>query len=400
MNMTMKNPCQPSRKSAVAAATATAIVFATTLLVTGCQKETPTPPAPSAPPGPVTMDLTTGQVSELKIGTVGTHAFPSEITAVGNIDYDEDLSVQVFSIYQGKIISNFFNLGDDVKKGQALYTIDSPDLLNAENNLISSVAAIILYSNELARATELYKTNGVARRELEQATSDANTAEGAYKTARDAVRIFGKTDEEIAQIETTRKADPVLVVPSPVSGRITAKFAQPGLLVQPGSVPAPYTVSDLTTKWMVANVTETDSTVLRVGQPVKATLLAYPTNVFEGKVSQLGTTLDPNVHRVMLRCDLADPTNALRPNMLATFTITYKEPVVSVAIPTTGVVRNSDGTFETWVTVDRHRFVERFLKIGKVDDGQFQVLDGLAAGETAVSSGSVFLSNLIDLPAD
>jgi hypothetical protein len=64
------------------------------------------------------------------------------------------------------------------------------------------------------------------------------------------------------------------------------------------------------------------------------------------------------------------------------------------------VVRNSDGTFETWVTVDRHRFVERFLKIGKVDDGQFQVLDGLAAGETAVSSGSVFLSNLIDLPAD
>jgi cobalt-zinc-cadmium efflux system membrane fusion protein len=192
----------------------------------------------------------------------------------------------------------------------------------------------------------------------------------------------------------------VLVVPSPVSGRITAKFAQPGLLVQPGSVPAPYTVSDLTTKWMVANVTETDSTVLRVGQPVKATLLAYPTNVFEGKVSQLGTTLDPNVHRVMLRCDLADPTNALRPNMLATFTITYKEPVVSVAIPTTGVVRNSDGTFETWVTVDRHRFVERFLKIGKVDDGQFQVLDGLAAGETAVSSGSVFLSNLIDLPAD
>jgi len=290
------------------------------------------------------------------------------------------------------------NLGDDVQKGQTLYTIDSPDLLNAENNLIGAVAANILYSNELVRATELYKTNGVARRELEQATSDANTAEGAYKSAHDAVRIFGKTEAEITQIETTRKLDAALVVPSPVSGRITARFAQPGLLVQPGSVPAPYTVADVSTKWLLVNVTESDSPLFQVGQPVAAKVMAYPTNVFEGKILRLGTTVDPNVHRLTAICEIPDPNNKLRPGMAANFTIAVGEPIVSVAIPTTGVDRNSDGTYEAWVTVDRRVFAQRRVKIGLERDGQYQVLEGLHAGELIVTEGAVFISNILYAP--
>jgi cobalt-zinc-cadmium efflux system membrane fusion protein len=344
------------------------------------------------------VTLAPGQLNAIKIGTVGSHAFPIEIEAVGNIDYDEDLSVQVFSPYQGKIISAYANLGDDVRKGQPLYTIDSPDLMQAESTLIAAAAANVLYSNELVRAKALYQTNGVAQRELEQATSDEQTAEGAYKAAHDTVDVFGKTEDEIRRIEISRKIDPVLVVASPVNGRITARCAQPGLLVQPGGVPAPYSVADLSTKWMVANVAESDSTLIQVGQPVQGKLLAYPDQVFAGKVSQLGTSLDPNVHRVMLRCEIADPTNQLRPNMLATFKITVKDPIVSLAIPTSGLDRNSDGTYEAWVTTDRHIFAQRRVKIGLEDDGQYQVLDGLNAGETVVTSGSVFISNILYAP--
>jgi cobalt-zinc-cadmium efflux system membrane fusion protein len=329
---------------------------------------------------------------------LGTHLFSVERTAIGSIDYNEDLSVQVFSPYQGKIIAASANLGDEVRKGQPLYTIESPDLMNAESTLIAAVAANILFSNELVRATALYGTNGVARRELEQATSDANTAEGAYKAAHDAVLVFGKTETEINQIEASRKIDPVLVVPSPVSGRITARNAQPGLLVQPGNVPAPYSVADLATKWMVANVTESDSPLFHAGQSLQATVMAYPGRAFDGKISRLGTSVDPNTHRVMVRCEIADPKDELRSGMLATFTIQIQDSVESVAIPMTGVVRNGDGTMAAWVTTDGHRFIQRIIKIGLQQDGQDQVLAGLQRGELAVTDGAIFISNILYAP--
>jgi cobalt-zinc-cadmium efflux system membrane fusion protein len=401
----MRKSMPLSRKATAVIAAVAGIVFATVLLKSGFgQPANPSPPPASVPApvpasnAPPTVPLEPSQLDAIKIGAVGTYTFPIERTAVGSIDYDEDLSVQVFSVYQGKIINAYANLGDDVKKGQPLYTIESPDLMNAESALIAAVSANILFSNELVRATDLYGTNGVAKRELEQATSDANTAEGAYKAAHDAVRVFGKTEDEINQIETSRKIDPALVVPSPVSGRITARCAQPGLLVQPGNLPAPYTVSDLSTVWLLVNVTESDVPMFHVGQPVAAKVMAFPGRVFDGKILRLGTTVDPTVHRLTVICNIADPKGELHPGMIANFTIAVEDPIVSVAIPTTGVDRNSDGTYEVWVTTDRHIFTQRQVKIGLESDGQYQVLDGLKTGELVVTSGAVFLSNILYAP--
>jgi cobalt-zinc-cadmium efflux system membrane fusion protein len=405
MEMRTKKPFLPDTKpAAMLIVTIATIAFATFLpksasgQATNTTTAAGTAPASNAAPAEATVDLGTNQLKAIKIETVGTNLFPVEKMAVGSIDYDEDLSVQVFSPYQGKIITALASLGDDVQKGQPLYTIDSPDLVQAENTLIGAAATFELTSKELARATALYGTNGVSEREKEQATSDAQTAEGALKAARDAVRVFGKTEEEINQIAATRKIDPALVVRSPVAGRITARNAQPGLLVQPGNAPAPYSVADLSTKWMVANVTETDSPVLRVGQPVTAKLLALPGRIFTGKISALGTLIDPNTHRVMLRCEIADPNNELRPGMLATFAIQVQDPVGSVAIPVNGVVRNGDGTFAAWVTTDRHRFLQRIVKLGLQSDGQYQVVEGLQPGELAVTDGAVFISNILYAP--
>jgi cobalt-zinc-cadmium efflux system membrane fusion protein len=398
----MKKSIRLDRQATAVLATVAAIVFATIFLKSGLgQPANPSPPAGPAPASnapPATVTLEPSQLDAIKIGTVGIYAFPVETPAVGSIDYDEDLSVQVFSSYQGKIINAFANLGDNVQKGQPLYTIDSPDLVNAESTLIAAAAANILYSNELARARTLYGTNGVAQRELEQATSDANTAEGAYKAAHDAMRVFGKTEDEIHQIETSRKMDPALVVPSPVSGRITARCAQPGLLVQPGNVPAPYTVADVSKVWLLVNVTESDIPLFRVGQAVAANVMAFPGRVFDGTILRLGTTVDPNVHRLTVICEIADPKGELHPGMVANFTIAVKDPVVAVAIPTSGVDRNSDGTYEAWVTVDRHVFAQRRVKIGMERDGQYQVLEGLQVGELVVTSGAVFLSNILYAP--
>ena len=235
-------------------------------------------------------------------------------------------------------------------------------------------------------------------RELEQAVNDQQTAEGSYKAARDAVRIFGKTDAEIDEIVAVRKVDPVLVVPSPIAGQVTCYDAPPGLLVQPGNSPAPFTVSDISVKWMLANVIESDTPLYHVDQPVRVTLMAYPGRVFEGKISKVYPNVDPATHRMTVRCEIADPQNELRPGMLANFVVRVQDPVESVAIPFNGVVRNGDGTYASWVTTDRHHFIQRLVKIGLQKDGRYQVLDGLQAGALAVVDGAIFLNNILEAP--
>ena len=354
--------------------------------------------ATNAPPSAATVELAASQLNAVKIEPVQSYPFPVERSAPGSINYDEDLSVQVFSPYPGKILAAMANLGDEVQKGQPLYTIDSPDLIQAESTLIAAAATFSLTTKELARAKELYGTNGVSEREIEQTTSDQQTAEGALKAARNAVLLFGKTDTEIDRIAASRQIDPALIVRSPISGRITARNAQPGLLVQPGSAPAPYAVADLSTKWMVANVTESDSPLFHVGQAVQAKVMAFGERVFEGKISRMATALDPSTHRVMVRCEIADPQDELRPGMLANFTIQVHEPVDSPSIPMTGIVRNGDGTMAAWVTGDRRQFEQRIVNLGLQRDGRYQVLAGLKPGDLVVTDGAIFLSNMLEAP--
>jgi membrane fusion protein, heavy metal efflux system len=343
-----------------------------------------------------TLDLSPSQLNSIKIESVGKYLFPVDDEAVGSIDFDEDLSVQVFPAYQGTIIDTLAQLGAEVQKDQPLYTIKSPDLIQAESTLIGAAATFELTSKELTRAKSLYASDtGVPQRELEQATSDEQTAEGALKAARDAVRVFGKTDAEIDQMIASRVIDPALVVRSPIMGRITSKNAQPGFLVQPGNLPAPYSVADVTIKWMLADVIESDIPHFHFGQPVDVGVLAYPGRVFKGKVSKIYEAVDPNTHRVTIRSEISDPHDELRPGMLANFVIRVHNPIESTAIAANGVVREGDGTMTTWVTTDRRHFVQRVVKTGLRRDGQVQILEGLQPGELAVTDGAVFLSNML-----
>jgi membrane fusion protein, heavy metal efflux system len=345
------------------------------------------------PSDAASVDLTEKQASTLKIGAVGSRDFTLFKTAVGTIDFNEDFLVQVFSQYPGKILKANFNIGDDVKAGDVLFTIDSPDLLQAESTLLATAGVLELQKRTLARATGLLKAGGSAQKDVDQSTSDEQTAEGNFKAARDAVRIFGKTDAEIDQIVEKRKVDSVLLVPSPISGRIVARSAAPGFLTQPGTAPAPYAVADLSTMWMIANVIEADAPAYKLGQSVEVTVPAYPDTVFKGRVTTLGSIIDPNTHRQLVRSQIDDPKHLLRSGMFASFVIRVGDPMPSLAVPANGVVREGDGTMTVWVTGDSRHFTKRTVKIGLQQDGWTQILEGLQPGEIVVTDGAVFLSN-------
>jgi len=358
---------------------------------TGAKADAPVP----APHEPDSVDLSDSQLSAVKVEPIEERDFPVEKQAVGSIDFNENMAVQVFTPYQGRIIALFAEVGDDVKKGQTLFTIDSPDLLQAESTLIAAAGVLDLDRKNLDRLRELFTTQAVSQHDVEQATSDEQTAEGNLRAARDAVRLFGKTDADIDHIIAERSADPTLVVPSPIAGRITARNAAPGLFVQPGGAPAPYMVADINTMWMVANVAEDDSPAFHVGQQARVTVDAYPGREFVGKISTVGATVDPNTRRVLVRSEINDPQHELRSGMFANFTISVGAPMRSPAVPVDGVVREGDGTMTMWITAARRRFTRRTVKIGEERDGYRQILEGVKAGELVATEGALFLSNAL-----
>ena len=325
-----------------AAATVATMVIAPVLLLSACG-ETGSSGAPmetssnsNAAQSEATVELTAEQLNSVKIEPVGTHLFPVEKEAVGRIDREQDLSI-----------------------------------VQAESTLIGAAAAVMVTSNELARAQELYTTNGVAKRELEQAISDEQTAEAALKAAHDAVLALGITDAEMDRMIA--------------SGRIELPSA-------------PESVTNAPTKWLVVSVIESDSPQVQVGQPVHFTVPAYPDRVFECKVSRTYAVVDPNGHRLEIRCEIADPGNELRLGMLANAVVRVHDPVEATAISEKGVVREGDGTMTAWVTTDRHRFVQRRVKIGLQTDGMDEIVDGLQRGELAVTDGAIFLDNMLQAP--
>jgi membrane fusion protein, heavy metal efflux system len=347
------------------------------------------------PPSRDSVELSDSQLVSVKVEPAGERVFAIEKSAVGSIDFNQEMAVQVFTPYQGRIVGLFATVGDEVKKGQTLFTIDSPDLLQAESTLIAAAGVLEFTTRNLARLKQLYTTKAISQRDLEQAVSDQQTAEGNVRAGRDSVRLFGKSEAEIDSIIAKRMADPILVVPSPISGRITARNAAPGLYVQPGNAPAPFAVADVSTMWMLANVAETDSPDFKVGQEVKVRIMAFPSRVFDGKISTISSTVDPNTHRVWVRSEVADPHHELRAGMFATFVIRTADPVRAVAIPLDGVVREGDGTMTVWITADRRRFTKRTVRIGLQQDGYRQILEGLQPGELVATEGALFLSNAL-----
>lgn len=244
---------------------------------------------------------------------------------------------------------------------------EDPAVVQAESTLIGAAAASALAHAELARVQGLGTANGIPQKELEQAQSDQETADAALKAARDAVLALGKTDAQIDRMIA--------------AGRIETASAGTG-------------------RWVVAYVPEADSPMLHVGEPAHVSLEALPGRVFHGAVSLIYGTVDPNLHRVTVRCALTEPGTDLRPGMLADVAIEVGKPVDSPAVPADSVVREGDGTMTVWVTADRRQFTQRTVVTGLREDGLVQILKGVKAGELVVTAGAIFLDNMLQARAD
>jgi membrane fusion protein, heavy metal efflux system len=295
----------------------------------------PPPAAASSAADAPSIDLSATQVAAIQVAPAGMYSFPVVRTELGSVAFAED-----------------------------------PAIVQAESTLLGAAATLQLTRKELQRARLLYGAQGVSGREVEQATSDAQTAAAALAAARVALHALGKGDAQIDRMIAT--------------GHIDASPA-----------------AQAATQWVEANVFESDIGLVHPGESVRVAVTAYPGKTFTGRVHAVYATVDPNLHRQTVRCEVADPMRQLRPGMLATITIELRSPLDALAVPADGVVREGDGTLTAWVTSDRRHFTQRVIKTGLREDGQVQILAGLQPKELVVTRGAIYLDNMINAaPSD
>ena len=364
----------------------------------GHENETPQPVT-----GKVAEDvlqLTARQVEEVQPHPIESASFQDEKLAIGNIDFDQTTAVQVFSPNQGKIGRVLVNAGDDVVKGQVLYTVNVPDIAQAGANLISAAGVLRNADETLKRARILVESKSIAPKEYAQNVSDQQAAEAAYKAAKASILLFGVTEAEINGLLENRKVDIEMPVRSPISGRVVARNASPGLLVQPGNTPAPITVAGLKKMWLLANVPEAEVADYKPGQTMAMTTSAYPDKVFAGVVKYVGDSSDPNTHRVLVRSEIEDPEHLLRAQMLADFKIKVSAPRKTLYLPVDAITRENDGAMVAWTQMDPTHFKRVKVKIGTTQDDKVEILEGIAEGQVVATHKGLFLDNLYALTSN
>jgi len=353
------------------------------------------------------VTVTDAQMAQIKLGTVEARTFWDEKTAVGQIALNEDATTPIFPPYPGRVTRLFPRPGDTVKTGDPLFEIDSPDLVQAESTLIAAAATLQkarsqldLTGRALARQRELFRAKASAQKDLEQAEADQRGAEsdfrsatGALAAAQDAVRIFGKTDAEINRIKEQRRTDPVMPVFAPIGGTVVMRKAGPGQYVQPSNSDPVYTIADLSRMWLVANVAELDIPYVHLGDQVTVKVAAYPRETFQARITNIGAVVDPATRRVTVRSEIEPKGFQLKPQMFASFRIITDAGTPSPAVPAGALTRDGDKA-TIWVRTAPRQFVAHAVQRGVEQEGMVQILSGVAVGDTVVTEGGVYLSNV------
>jgi cobalt-zinc-cadmium efflux system membrane fusion protein len=347
------------------------------------------------------------QLQGIKLEDVGTQAFRAEKIATGKIGLNEDVSTPVFSPYTGRIVRLIARPGDVVRKGATLFEIDTPDLVQAEQDVIAANIALSRANTALSLATKaeerqhrLYLNKAVALKDWEQAEADLKNAErdvhsaqSVLSASRSRLRAFGKSDEEIAKVESDRQIDRIARVNSPLGGTIIARKVGPGQFVKPDNPDPLFSIADLSTVWLLADVYESDVPLIRIGQPVKVQVAAYPKESFSARVAYVGVAVDPATHRVAVRSVVENHEHKLKPDMFASFRLLTDSEVQALAVPVTAIVHDG-GKTSVWIRQNGNQFGRREVDVGLEQAGYVQIISGLKAGDQVVSEGSIFISNI------
>ena len=365
------------------------------------------PKAAAVAPG--TFRPTQEQWAGLKVIPVEEKTFRTEQITDGNIAINDDTTTPVFSPYSGRVTRVIAKLGDEVRAGDPLMAVEASEVVQAQNDLVAALGALNTARSQLKlaqanerRQHELYLAKSGALKDWLQSQADLITARNALRSAdtaraaaRNRLRILGKSVQEIATQETApgSQMSPEALVRAPIGGTVVQRQIGLGQYITSaagGAANPVYSIGNLSTVWLIANVRETDARSVQIGQAVEVRVLAYPARVFNARITWIAPSIDAATRRLPVRAEVDNHDRALKPQMFASFSIITGAEVAAPALPESAVIYEG-GQAHVWVALDDGSVAARSIQVGRTANGMVEVTQGLAAGEKIIASGTLFI---------
>ena len=336
------------------------------------------------------VTLTPAQASRIRVSTVTMQAYRPVVQTTGTVAFNGDRSTQVLAPVSGPITRILVNPGAVVQRGQALATVTSPDFAAATAAYRKAQAAYLNAQRIADLDAQLFKNDAIPRRELEQAQTDAASAAADRDAAIEQMRALGVDDASIAAVRENRAGAPTqAVIRAPIAGTVVEKLVNPGQLIQAGSTPC-FTIADLSTVWVMANVFESDMAAVAAGQAATITTGALPAPI-TGQVTYVSALVDPASKAAAVRILAPNPRGVLKRDMLVNVAIRAAEGRNGLLIPVSAVMRDDQNLPFVYVARPDNHYGRRQVTLGSRTGDQYEVAAGLTAGERIVVDGALFL---------
>ena len=326
------------------------------------------------------------QMSHVQVVTIAPTTLKRTLRLTGSVAYNAFNTTPVITQVGGPVTRILVVPGEHVKVGQGMLEVSSPDYSQLLDAYLKAADSYRLTEKNYTRAQDLYQHHAIAERDLEQAESDRNQAQADMNAAEQGLKILGiKNPAGLAKAPSSAQI-PVL---APISGEVVERLVSPGQVVQAGQTQA-FTISDLSTVWVLANVYQGDLAYVHSGDEVVVQTDAYPGS-FHGRISYVAPALDPNTRTLQARVVVDNPGERLKRDMYCTVTVTAGSIANVVVVPNASVLRDDNNQPFVYVASGSNQFGRRDVEIGENQNGQTQILKGISPGERVVGDGSLFL---------
>jgi cobalt-zinc-cadmium efflux system membrane fusion protein len=347
-------------------------------------------PAKGASPGVSNTTLTPDQLEHLKIAPVAAVSFRPEVQTTGTVAFDGDISTQVLSPISGPVMRILVEPGAWVKKGAVLATVSSPDFASAVSDFRKAQATAVQTRRVAGLDSALFKNDGIARRDMEQAQTDALSAEADRDAALQALEALGVDSSTLNGLRENKAVTTVQgVIRAPIDGTVVEKLINPGQLLQAGTTPT-FTIADLSTVWVMASVFESDLASVAHGDKVDVVTGAAP-RPLSGTVDYVQALVDPATKATQVRVVVPNTGHLLKRDMYVTATIHSSKEKSGILLPVSAVLRDENNLPFVFVQLPAGGFERRQVTLGSRVNDQYEISAGLKDGERVIQVGGLFL---------
>jgi cobalt-zinc-cadmium efflux system membrane fusion protein len=354
----------------------------------GCGNGKGDPASEAPPPAQVEREqdgsvIQVDHPEQFPLATAAAHNSRAELVVTGVVAPDVSRNVPVVTLASGRVVDIHARLGDTVQKGQLLLSVRSADVSSGYSDYRKAVADEALARTQLDRAKDLYAHGAVSTNDLQVAQGTEDKAKVDVETTAEHLRLLGNDPD---------RPNSIVEIYAPVSGVITDQEVTNAASLQAFG-PNPFTISDLSQVWVVCDVHENNLADVRLGDTAEIRLNAYPDQVFQGRISNIGAILDPAIRTAKVRIEVRNP-GIMRLGMFVTATFRGQKQEVHTAIPASAILHLHDRDW-VFVAAGDRKFQRVEIASGIMLPGNMQeVISGIKPGAQVVQNALIFQNSV------